>query len=209
MVCRDPRQNQETRRLSLTVKPTRQSTILILPKTRSRLWKICIGCILLAGLCFMARPLRGYWLLHSAQIESDRLYAKFRPFLYRWVGVPYANSKDLGPANCTPVPDNETLKLRLQTAEAEDILGSSDRSLRLRGRAALLTCQPEESISQYQRALLVSPDDPGLHLELGIAFALNANPTNPMEYESALEHILKANQIRSSPESLYDSALLF
>src|SRR5579864_158735 len=210
MVCRDPRQNQETRRPSLTGETGAACRLYSFSqKMRSRLWKICIGCIFLAGLGFMARPFRGYWLLHSAQIESDRLYANFRPFLYRWVGVPYANSNGLGPANCTPIPENETLQLRLQTAEAEDILGPSARSLRLRGRAALLTCQPEESINQYQRALLVSPEDPGLHLELGIAFALNASPMNPLEYEGALEHIVKADQIRSSPESLYDSALLF
>src|SRR6266567_6247242 len=127
-------------------------TMIFPPKTRARLWKICIGCILLAGLGFMARPIRGYWLLHSAQSESDRLYANFRPFLYRWVDVPYTDSNSLGPANCIPVPENETLKLRLQTAEAEDILGSSERSLHLQGRAALLACQPEESIGPYQRA---------------------------------------------------------
>jgi CHAT domain-containing protein len=165
--------------------------------------------MLLAGLGFAARAFRGYWLFHSAETESNRLYANFRPFQYRWVGVPYGNSKGLDPANCNPVQESEILKLRLQTAEAEDILGVSGRSLRLRGRASLLTCQPEDSISQYQRAILASPGDASLHLELGIAFALNANPINPLEYEGALEHILKAGQIRSSPESLYDSALLF
>ena len=176
---------------------------------RSRLWKICIGCILLAGVGVAARTLRGYWLLYSAETESNRLYANFRPFLYRWGGAPYGNSKGLDPANCTAVPESEDLKLRLQTAEAEDILGVSSRSLHLRGRASLLTCQPKDSISQYQRAILASPADASLHLELGIAFALNADPTNPLEYEGALEHILKADQIKSSPESLYDSALLF
>jgi CHAT domain-containing protein len=176
---------------------------------RSRLWKICIGCILLAGLGIAARTFRGYWLLHSAETESNRLYANLRPFLYRWVGAPYGNSKGLDPANCTAVPESEILKLRLQTAEAEDILGVSGRSLHLRGRASLLTCQPEDSISQYQRAILTSPADASLHLELGIAFALNANAANPLEYEGALEHILKADQIKSSPESLYGSALLF
>jgi CHAT domain-containing protein len=176
---------------------------------RSRLWKICIGCILLTGLGFAARVFRGYWLLHSAETESNRLYANFRPFLYRWVSVPYGNAKGSDPANCTPIPETEILQLRLQTVEAEDILGVSGRSLRLRGRASLLTCQLEDSISQYQRAILASPADAGFHLELGIAFALNANPTNPLEYEGALEHILKAGQTRRSPESLYDSALLF
>jgi CHAT domain-containing protein len=176
---------------------------------RSRLWKICIGCILLAGLGIAARTFRGYWLLHSAETESNRLYANFRPFLYRWVGAPYGNSKALAPANCTAVPESEILKLRLQTAEAEDILGVSGRSLHLRGRASLLTCQPEDSISQYQRAILANPANASLQLELGIAFALNANAANPLEYESALEHTLKAGQMRSGPESLYDSALLF
>src|SRR4051794_19268205 len=116
---------------------------------RSRLWKICIGCILLAGLGIAARTFRGYWLLHSAETESNRLYANFRPFLYRWVGAPYGNSKGFDPANCTAVPESEILRLRLQTAESEDILGVSGRSLLLRGRASLLTCQPEGSISQY------------------------------------------------------------
>ena len=81
--------------------------------------------------------------------------------------------------------------------------------MRLQGRAGLLSCQPEQSIEKYKRAILAKPEDADLQLELGIAFALNANGTNPLEYEGALEHMLKADQKSKTPESLYDSALLF
>lgn len=184
---------------------------------RPRLWKIGIGCILLlAGLIFAARPLRARWLLFranrflsSAENESNKLYAEHRPFLYRWIGAPYGTSKETDPRNCTAVPEHEINHLQWKIGEAEDVLGATNRLLRLKGRAALLSCNPAESIKNYQSALLRSPGDADLRLELGIAFALNATPANPLEIESALEHVLEAIQIRTDAESLYDSALLF
>lgn len=180
---------------------------------RPRLWIIGIGCILLlAGLAFAVRPLREYWLLlrahwllRSAENESNRLYAEYRPFLYRWVGAPYGKNK--GGGDCVPIPESEIYKLLVQTAKAEKIEGVTSRSLRVQGRANLLTCHPEESIKEYKDALRSNPADASLQLELGIAFALNANAANPLEYEGALEHTLKADP--KIAESLYDSALLF
>lgn len=175
---------------------------------RPRLWKIGIGCILLlAGLVFAARPFRAYWLLRSAEKESNRLYAKYRPFQYRWVGAPYGQGNGLGASNC--VPESEVDALLLLIGKVKDILGPTSRYHRLLGRAHLLACQPEQSIGEYNLALFSSPDDASLQLELGIAFALNVNERNPLPYENALEHILRAGQKSESAESLYDSALLF
>jgi CHAT domain-containing protein len=184
---------------------------------RPRLWIIGIGCILLlAGLAFAVRPLREYWfllrahwLLRSAENESNRLYAEYRPFLYRWAGAPYGMSKRTDPGNCNAVPVREINHLLWQIAEAQEIMGPGSRSWRLRGRAYLLACQPELSIDEYKNAILASPENAGLQLELGMAFALNAEARNPVAYENALEHLLKAGQQWKSAESLYDSALLF
>ncbi|HEX3586290.1 MAG TPA: CHAT domain-containing protein [Candidatus Angelobacter sp.] len=182
---------------------------------RPRLLTIGIGCILiLAGLAFAVRPLRehwlllrAHWLLRSAENESNRLYAKYRPFLYRWADAPYGVSKGIDPHNCSAIPIREINHLLLQTTEAEEILGS--RSWRLRGRAGLLSCQLELSIDEYKGALRANPHDAGLQLELGMAFALNADAKNPLAYENALELVLKASRQWTSAESLYDSALLF
>jgi len=91
---------------------------------KSRQWKICLGAALLAGLGFVVRPLHGYWLLHLAEVESNRLYGEHRPFLYRWVGAPYEKSTSLDPGTCNPVLESEINRLLLQTAKAEEILVS-------------------------------------------------------------------------------------
>jgi CHAT domain len=185
---------------------------------KPRLWIIGIGCILLlASLAIAVRPLREYWLLRrahwllrSVESESNRLYAKYRPFDYRWVGAPYGISKGTDPGSCRhAVPGREIDHLLWQTGEAEVILGHGSRLGRLRGRAYLLSCQLELSIDEFKGALRANPDDAGLQLELGMAFALNADARNPLAYENALELVLKASRQWTSAESLYDSALLF
>jgi CHAT domain-containing protein len=177
---------------------------------RPRPWKIGLGCIVvLTGLVFAARPLRAYWFLRSAENESNRLYAKHRPFLYRWVGAPYGQGQGSGAINCIPVTESEMDALQSTIGKAEELGGSTSQYYRLRGRAHLLSCQPQESIGEYRLALFSHPDDASLQLELGIAFALNGNPKNPLPYEDALEHIEKAGQKANTAEFLYDSALLF
>ena len=96
-----------------------------------RLWIVGIGCILLLASVPMAvRPLREYWLLlrahqllRSAESDSNRLYAEYRPFLYRWAGAPYGISKDTDPSHCNAAPVRETDRVLRQTYEAEEILG--------------------------------------------------------------------------------------
>jgi len=186
---------------------------------KPRLWIIGIGCILLlAGVAIAVRPLREYWLLcrahwllRSAESESNRLYAKYRPFDYRWVGAPYGISKDTDPGSCRhAVPESEVNHLLWQIGETEEILGRGSRLGRLRGRAYLLACQPEQSIREYNDAILASPEDAGLQLERGIAFALRAKAEDrALDYASALEQVLESAKRQRTPESLFDSALLF
>jgi CHAT domain-containing protein len=95
-----------------------------------------------------------------------------------------------------------------KVARAEQIQGQSGKSLQMRGRAALLACQPDVGIDIYRRAIHLDPQNASLQLELGIALALDARLQMPLQYEAALEHVLRASQKRS-PEFLFDSALLF
>ena len=149
------------------------------------------------------------YLLHSAATALDGLYIQYRPFPYRWNGAHFGPAKAYQNGNCAPVPEETLASARLAIADAVQRSGETARSLRLRGRVGLLDCQPKESIREYRLAIMSRPDDPELQLELGIAFALNVDPKNPLPYEDALEHILKAGQKSKSAEFLYDSALLF
>jgi hypothetical protein len=176
---------------------------------RSLLLKSGFCGALLLGLGAAAPFLWAHWLLHSAETESNRIYGAYRPFVYRWIGAPYSNNKSSEFGNCFPAPEVEIDSLLLKIGRAEKKLGQTSRSLQLLGRADLLSCQTEESIRNYKRALLLEAENPDLHLELGVAFALSATPENALQYEAALEHVLKADQAKRLPETLYDSAVLF
>jgi CHAT domain-containing protein len=178
----------------------------VAPAMRSRLLKLSLCCTFLIICGFSARALQGYWLLYSATIQSNRLYGSYRPFLYRWSGALYGRARATNA--CTPVPQQAIDGLELKRLRAERILGQSSRTFQLLGREALLGCQAEDSINQYKQAIQRDANNPDLQLELGIANAIRANPDRALDYEDALEHILRADTKRS-PEFLFDSALLF
>ena len=137
-------------------------------------------------------------LLWSVESNLNHAYREHRPFLYRWQGAP--SSAVTTPAGHV-VPNalgKELAKLR----RVEASLGPTARSLQLRARADLLAGQYNEAVSSYRLSRLLSPDDPGLQLELGIAYALRAkSEARPLDYEPALEAMLEASRRTQSSEA--------
>src|ERR1700686_4849972 len=173
---------------------------------KSRVIKLFLWCGLFTGCGLAIRPSWALWLLYSASAQTNRLYGEYRPFVYRWPHAPYGKVTD--PNICSPGPPPEIDSVLYKVARAEQIQGQSGKSLQMRGRAALLACQPDVGIDIYRRAIHLDPQNASLQLELGIALALDARLQVPLQYEAALEHVLRASQKRS-PEFLFDSALLF
>jgi CHAT domain-containing protein len=173
------------------------------------------ACAFVAMACVIAWYVWPALLLRAASQELDQRYAQFRPFSYRWVGAPLATTQRLNEENCKAIPDEKLAHALLGIARAEKRSGRTARSLQLAGRASLLLCDPAEAIPKYKLALLLEPDNPSLNLELGIAFALDADKDpqldreGALDYEAALEFVLRAGRHTHSSELLFDSGLLF
>jgi hypothetical protein len=173
------------------------------------------GSVLLLLVVIVAWVLWPGYLLHSAATALDELYVQYRPFPYRWNGVHFSPAKAYQSGNCAPVPEETLASARLAIEDAIRRSEETARSLRLRGRIDLLRCEPSAAQSDYKLALLLQPDDPSLSLELGIALALEAaaDPQlahdGALDYEAAMESMLRADRGGHSAEFLFDSALLF
>src|SRR5689334_18060187 len=122
--------------------------------------------------------------------------------------------------------ESDIAKARKEVLKAEEFLGRTSKSSQLLGRIGLLigaynlqklacTKTPEctsynEAVAKYKLALLLQPSDPSLQLELGISYALRARAEGrALDYESALEWMLESSGNISTPECVFDSALLF
>jgi CHAT domain-containing protein len=156
------------------------------------------------------------YLIWSATNALNSIYTRYRPFPYRWVGAGFSVIKvQESTPGCTAIPENKLAESRLKIAQAELRAGQTAQSLQQLGRVDLLLCRPSEAIQKYKLALLSDPDNPSLNLELGVAFALDASMDSQLErqgaldYEAALEAMLRSARHSQSPEILFDSALLF
>jgi CHAT domain-containing protein len=157
-----------------------------------------------------------HYLIWSATNALNRLYIQYRPFPYRWIDAGFSAIKFQESApGCTAIPEDKLAESRLKIAQAEIRTGRTTQLLQQLGRVDLLLCRPSEAIQEYKLALLLGPDNPSLNLELGVAFALDAS-TDPqlerqgaLDYEAALEAVLRSARHSQSPEILFDSALLF
>src|SRR5882724_1016867 len=144
--------------------------------------------------------------LVSVELELNRLYGSCRPFAYRWTGAPY---RPLGNGPCQ-VPLHTLQMLAGKLDKAERTAGRSARSLQLRGRINLLYGSYDDAVSKYRLALLLDPASSSLQLELGVSFALRAKAEDrALDYEPALEQMLESLQHSRTPETLFDTALLF
>jgi CHAT domain-containing protein len=171
--------------------------------------------LLLAVLLLAAWFIWPHYLLQSAAAQIDALYSQNRPFPYRWDGAGYAAAPQTQSSGCVALPEAKTNQPYLRIAEAERRAGPTAESLQLSGRIYLLLCRPDLALNKYRPALLLRPEDPSLNLESGIAFALQAamDPQlvreGALDYEAALEAMLRSGRKVQSPEFLFDSALLF
>jgi CHAT domain-containing protein len=156
------------------------------------------------------------YLIWSATNTLNGLYIRYRPFPYRWVGAGFsAITVQESAPGCTAVPEDKLAESQLKIAQAEKRSGQTSQSLQQLGRIDLLLCMPSEAIQKYKLALLLEPDNSSLNLELGVAFALDASMDpdlkrqGALDYEGALEGVLRSARQNQSPETLFDSALLF
>jgi CHAT domain-containing protein len=151
--------------------------------------------------------------LQTAAAAIDRLYAQNRPFPYRWAGAGFAPARRQN--GCAAVSEGKIYRPSLKIREAEKRAGQTARSLQLQGRINLLLCRPAAAIEEFNLALLLQPDDPVLDLELGIAFAVEAGMDpelqrdGALDYEAAMEAMLRCGRRNPPAEFLFDSALLF
>ena len=181
-----------------------------------RLRVLQVSCALLLTAGIIAWLVWPHYLIWSATNALNRLYTQYRPFPYRWIGAGFSAIKvqEFTPG-CTAIPDDKLAESRLKLAQAEMRTGRTTQSLQQLGRVDLLLCRPSEAIQKYKLALLLDPANPSLNLELGVAFALDASMDpqlvrqGALDYEAALEAVLRSARHRQSPETVFDSALLF
>jgi CHAT domain-containing protein len=181
---------------------------------RLRTLQVSCALLLTAGIIvWLAWP---HYLIWSATNALNRLYIQYRPFPYRWIDAGFSAIKvQESTPGCTAIPEDKLAESRLKIAQAEMRTGRTTQSLQQLGRVHLLLCRPLEAIQNYKLALLLAPDNRSLNLELGIAFALDASMDphlvrqGALDYEAALEAVLGSARNSQSPETLFDSALLF
>lgn len=141
--------------------------------------------------------------LAAIEQRINKIYSSTRPFPYRWIGAPYGN---LSPNAHISTPDDILAALDHEELQS----GPTTKILQLRARIKLLQGEYSEAIAEDRSALFREPENTALQLELGIALALRAeNGVSPLDYEFALEAILRASQHERAAEILYDTALLF
>jgi CHAT domain-containing protein/tetratricopeptide (TPR) repeat protein len=181
---------------------------------RPRALQVFCALLLTAGI--IAWFVWPHYLIWSATNALDRLYVQYRPFPYRWIGAGFSAIKvQESTPGCTAVPEDKLAESQLKIAQAEKRSGQTAQSLQQLGRIDLLLCMPSEAIQKYKLALLLEPDNSSLNLELGVAFAQDASMDPHLErqgaldYEGALEGVLRSARQNQSPEILFDSALLF
>src|ERR1700742_338304 len=174
-------------------------------RTGTRSFALIIFLSVIGLILFLTWP---YFVLWSAARNINKLYASHRPFAYRWTDAPYC------PLQPQTQKDTEQLQsdldsLTTQILKVEDHFPLNPRPLQLLGRIYLLNSQLDtvslnKAISQYRSATLMSPDDPQLKLELGIALALQAkNDSQPLEYEAALQQMLVASRHMTNAEAFF------
>jgi CHAT domain-containing protein len=172
---------------------------------RTRVLKLLIVIVTVGSAVLIWHQCRqiSYYLIER---ELNTIYREHRPFPYRWPDAPY------GPMDSAP-PEEFAHELGVLTSKIDAIEqanGKNVRSLRLRGRLLLLHGNYDDAISKYKLAMHLDASDPSLQLESGIAFALRAKAEDrALDYASALEQILESSRRHQTPESLFDSALLF
>ena len=165
-----------------------------------------LTAIVIAGSAILIWHQRWQISYHLIERELNGLYRDYRPFPYRWVDAPY------GPMVGAPTEKfaDELEKVTGKLDAIEQANGKNARSLRLRGRLLLLNGNYDDAISKYRLAMHLDASDPSLQLEAGIAFALRAKAEDrALDYASALEQVLESSRRQQTPESLFDSALLF
>lgn len=149
---------------------------------------------------------QGYTYLDRAQRELNRLYRERRPFAYRWPGAAAG-----GPiTNECQIPLEATRWAAAAIDKAERKSGQTLEVLQLSGRLALLQGRFEDALASYRRALYLSHDNTEIELELGITYAVRAKCERwPVDYESAIEHMLTAEEASRSSAVVFDIAVLF
>jgi CHAT domain-containing protein len=180
---------------------------------RLRVLQVSCALLLATVVAWLVWP---HYLIWSATNTLNRLYVQYRPFPYRWIGADFSLATIKESTNgCAAVPEAKLAESRLKITEAELRIGRTSAILQQLGRVDIMLCLPTEAIQKYKLALLLDPDNPSLNLELGIAFALDANmdpqldQQGALDYEAAMERMLRSGRLRHSAEFLFDSALLF
>lgn len=166
-----------------------------------------LTAVLIAGIATLIWHQRWQISCYLVERELNAIYRDYRPFHYRWIDAPY------GPMTDAPLDKSAITKLGVLTGKIDAIeqaTGKNARSLRLRGRLLLLYGNYDDAVSKYRLAMHLDESDPSLHLESGIALALRARAEDrALDYASALEQVLESSNRRQTPESLFNSALLF
>jgi CHAT domain-containing protein len=161
----------------------------------------CIALLASAGAA--ARYAWPRYQLWSADRELNQLYKLYRPFPYRWVGAPFSSTVKRS------VPTALLARVVLTIRHAEGLIGRNPRSVQLLARADLLAGSYDEAVAKENLALLLDPNSAAIRLESGIALALRAGSDNrAVDYELALEQMLRASRAARFPEPIYDCAIL-
>jgi CHAT domain-containing protein len=173
---------------------------------KSILWTWGLVAIALAASFAVWKYLPWFFLQRAERALND-LTRSDRPFSWRWAGALPGN----GPSEPARRIEPERLRPILSDIQRADAWnGRTAHSLQLRARTALLTGDPDRAIGQYELAKSLARNPGELDLELGIAFALRAKLEHrALDYEHALEYLLAADRHSRSPETLFDTALLF
>jgi CHAT domain-containing protein len=153
--------------------------------------------------------------LWAATRDINRIYANYRLFPYRWIGAPYGPIRPNLTASEIKQLQDDLANVELQIAGVRNRLESSSRPGQLIGRVELLrgrlgSFHFDKAISEYKLALLLSPDDAEIKLELGIALVARAeHDSQALQFEAALQQMLEAGRSLTAPEVSFDSAILF
>lgn len=180
-----------------------------------RVRRIAAGIVCVAVMCLAIWTAWPRITLWAAARDINHIYAKYRLFPYRWIGVPYGPIRPNLTGSDIQQLQADLANVELQIFKVRNRLGSSSWPGQLIGRIELLrgrldSFHFDKAISQYKLALLLSPNDAELKLELGIALAVRAeHDSQALQFEAALQQVLEAGRSLAVPEVSFDSAILF
>lgn len=174
---------------------------------RRFLWIVISGLlvtVVFGSYLYRIFPMAAEQRLERVKRNLNDLYRTYRPFPYRWSDAPYSAHEP------KVIPKTLLGRTITEIQSVEAAHGHNAQTLQLLGRVYLLAGDYDEAVQSYHAAMIWNPEDSNLVLELSISFALRAKKEDrALDYERALETILRIKHSSQKPEIIFDTALLF